>query len=86
MKGGYPVKKTTGLVLILAGFLLAAQSAGAFDAGSWFTGKVAALDNAFAPSTMRVRSSSGHHGSSALQRTMKQFKEQGHSKKKHSRR
>ena len=80
------MKNKMRLLLMLAGFLLAAQSAGAFDAGNWFTGKLAALDKAFAQSQRPERASGGQHSSSAMQRAMKQLKEQGQPKKKHSRR
>jgi hypothetical protein len=73
------------LYLIVAGFLLAAQPAGAFDAGNWFTGRVAALDKAFAQAQKSACSSGRGNRSKALQQVMKHFKEQNHIKKQHSR-
>ncbi len=71
--------------LIAVVFLLAAQPAGAFDAGNWFTGRVAALDKAFSQSGMPACASGRQHRSTALQQMMKHFKEQNHTKKQHSR-
>ena len=71
--------------LIAAGFLLAAQPADAFDVGNWFTGRVAALDKAFAQSQQSARSSTKESRSTGLQQMMKHFKEQNH-EKKHGRR
>jgi hypothetical protein len=86
MKGGYSMKKKMRLLLMLAGFLLAAQPARAFDAGSWFTGRVSGLDKALYQTRMTSRSSGRQRHSSTLQRVMKQFKQQNHSKTQHSRR
>jgi|GEM_PF-6945477 len=80
------MKKTIGLVLMLIGFLLAAQPAGAFDAGSWFTGRVAALDKVFSQTRMTARSSGRQGPSSSLPQVMKHLKEQHQPKKQHSRR
>ena len=71
--------------LIAAVFLLAAQPAVAFDAGNWFTGRVAALGNAFASSQMTALSSGRQRRSTSMQQVMQHFKEQHQPKKQHSR-
>ena len=70
---------------IAAGFLLAPQHAGAFDVGNWFTGRVAALDKAFAQSQQSARSSARENRPTALHQAMKHLKVQNHSEKQHSR-
>ena len=71
--------------LIAAGFLLAAQPAGAFDSDNWFTGRAAALDKAFAQSQTPVRSFGRESRSTSLQQVMKHLKGQAHQKKQHHR-
>ena len=78
--------KKTLLSFIAAGFLLAAQPAGAFDAGSWFTGRIAAPDEGLSQTQMTARSSGGQRHSSSLQQLVEHFKKQNQSKKQHSRR
>jgi hypothetical protein len=86
MERRYPMKNKIFLLLMLAGFLLSAQSAGAFDAGNWFTGRAAAAEKTLAGSQRPARSSSRESRPTSLKQLMYHIKEKNHSKKHHSRR
>jgi hypothetical protein len=85
MEGGCLMKNKMYSLLMLAGFLLAAQPAGAIDAGKWFTGRVAAFEKNLAESQTPARSSGRENHSSSLQQVMKHLKEKHHQKKQHGR-
>jgi hypothetical protein len=72
-------------LLMLAVFLLAAQPAGAFDAGKWFTGRVAAAEKTLAGSQRPAHSFGRENHSSSLQQIKKHFKDQTHQKKQRHR-
>ena len=73
------------LCLIAAGFLLAAQPAGAFDVGNWFTGRVAALEKTLAEAPTPARSFGRESRSTSLQQVMKHLNGQAYQKKQHHR-